>query len=36
WPAFIGSLFLSIPSAIVVYFLMRLLISRARATQTIE
>ena len=33
WPAFIGSLFLSIPSAIVVYFLMRLLISRARATQ---
>ena len=36
WPAFIGSLFLSIPSAIVVYFLMRLLISRARSTQTIE
>ncbi len=33
WPAFIGSLFLSIPSAIIVYFLMRLLISRARATQ---
>lgn len=36
WPAFIGSLFLSIPSAIVVYFLMRLLISRARATRTIQ
>ena len=36
WPAFIGSLFLSIPSAIVVYFLMRLLISRARATQPIQ
>jgi uncharacterized protein (DUF2062 family) len=33
WPAFIGSLFLSVPSAIIVYFLMRLLISRARATQ---
>jgi uncharacterized protein len=33
WPAFVGSLFLSIPSAIIVYFLMRLLISRARATQ---
>ena len=36
WPAFIGSLFLSIPSAIVVYFLMRLLISRARTPQMIE
>jgi uncharacterized protein (DUF2062 family) len=33
WPAFVGSLFLAIPSAIIVYFLMRLLISRARATQ---
>lgn len=30
WPAFVGSLFLAIPSAIVVYCLMRLLISRAR------
>ena len=30
WPAFIGSLFLAVPSAIIVYFLMRLLISRAR------
>src|SRR6266516_4602503 len=28
WPVFVGSLFLSIPSAILVYFLMRLLISR--------
>jgi uncharacterized protein len=36
WPAFIGSLFLSIPSAIVVYFLMRLLISRARTPRKIE
>jgi uncharacterized protein len=31
WPAFIGSLFLAIPSAIIVYFVMRMLISRARA-----
>jgi uncharacterized protein (DUF2062 family) len=30
WPAFVGSLFLAIPSAVFVYFLMRLLISRAR------
>jgi len=30
WPAFIGSLFLAVPSAIFIYFLMRLLISRAR------
>ena len=36
WPAFIGSLFLAIPSAIIVYFLMRLLISRARTPQMIE
>jgi uncharacterized protein (DUF2062 family) len=36
WPAFIGSLFLAIPSAIIVYFLMRLLISRARTPQKIE
>jgi uncharacterized protein len=34
WPAFIGSLFLAIPSAVIVYFLMRLLISRARTPQT--
>jgi uncharacterized protein len=33
WPAFIGSLFLAIPSAMIVYFLMRLLISRARTPQ---
>lgn len=36
WPALVGSLFLAIPSAIIVYFLMRLLISRARATQKID
>jgi uncharacterized protein (DUF2062 family) len=34
WPAFIGSLFLAIPSAVIVYFLMRMLISRARSPQT--
>ena len=33
WPAIIGSLFLAIPSAVIVYFLMRLLISRARSPQ---
>jgi len=33
WPAVIGSLFLAIPSAIAVYFIMRLLISRARSPQ---
>src|ERR1700704_234826 len=33
WPAFIGSLFLAIPSAVVVYFVMRMLISRARSSQ---
>lgn len=30
WPAFVGSLFFALPSAIIVYFGMRLLISRAR------
>ena len=33
WPAFIGSLFLAVPSAIVVYFLMRMLLSRARTAR---
>jgi uncharacterized protein (DUF2062 family) len=33
WPALVGSLFLAIPSAIVVYFLMRMLLSRARTPQ---
>jgi len=32
WPALIGSLFLALPSAIAVYMIMRLLISRARAS----
>jgi uncharacterized protein (DUF2062 family) len=36
WPAFVGSLFVAIPSAIFVYFLMRLLISRARTPQKSE
>ncbi len=31
WPAVIGSLFLASPSAVIVYFVMRMLISRARA-----
>ena len=31
WPATIGSLFLALPSALIIYFVMRLLISRARA-----
>jgi uncharacterized protein len=31
WPAVVGSLFLAIPSAVIVYFVMRMLISRARA-----
>jgi uncharacterized protein len=34
WPAAIGSLFLAIPSAVAVYLLMRMLISRARSPQT--
>ena len=33
WPAFVGSLFLAIPSAMLVYFLMRVLVSRARTSQ---
>jgi uncharacterized protein len=34
WPAIVGSLFLAIPSAVIVYLLMRMLISRARAPQS--
>lgn len=33
WPALVGSLFLAVPSAIIVYFVMRLLVSRARSPQ---
>jgi uncharacterized protein (DUF2062 family) len=33
WPALVGSLFLALPSAVIVYFLMRMLVSRARAPQ---
>ena len=33
WPAVIGSLFLAIPSAVIVYFVIRMLISRARSPQ---
>jgi hypothetical protein len=36
WPAFVGSLLIAIPSAIVVYFLMRLLIGRARTLQKMD
>lgn len=32
WPALVGSLFLAVPAAILVYFLMRMLISRSRTT----
>jgi hypothetical protein len=32
-PALVGSLFLALPSAIIAYFLMRMLVSRARAPQ---
>ena len=34
WPALIGSLFLAIPSAIITYFLMRMLLSRSRSEPT--
>ncbi len=33
WPALIGSLFIGLPSAVVTYFAMRMLVSRARSTQ---
>jgi uncharacterized protein len=33
WPAFVGSLFLAVPSAIIIYFVMRLLVSRAQTPQ---
>ena len=36
WPAFVGSLFLAIPSALIVYFLVRLLVSRARTPEKME
>ena len=32
WPALIGSLFLAVPSALIIYFLVRVLVSRARAS----
>jgi uncharacterized protein (DUF2062 family) len=35
WPALIGSLFLAIPSALIVYFLMRMLVSRARGASKV-
>ncbi|HLW34303.1 MAG TPA: DUF2062 domain-containing protein [Chthoniobacterales bacterium] len=33
WPALIGSVFIGVPAALLTYFVMRLLISRARAPQ---
>src|SRR5215467_9108746 len=36
WPAFFGSLFIAVPSAVLIYFVMRLLISRGRALQKSE
>jgi uncharacterized protein (DUF2062 family) len=33
WPALVGSLFLAVPSALIVYFMMRMLVSRSRAPQ---
>jgi len=33
WPLLVGSLFLAIPSAIIVYFLMRMLVSRSRESR---
>jgi uncharacterized protein (DUF2062 family) len=36
WPAFVGSLFLAVPSAIIIYFVMRLLVSRARTPQKVS
>ncbi len=33
WPAFFGSLFLAVPSAIVIYFVVRLLVSHARTSE---
>ena len=36
WPAFVGSLFVAIPSAVIIYVLMRLLISRARTPEKVE
>jgi uncharacterized protein (DUF2062 family) len=34
WPTLVGSLFLAVPSALIVYGLMRLLIRRRRAVVT--
>src|SRR3954468_1521368 len=31
WPTFVGSLFFAIPSAVIVYFIVRMLVSRARS-----
>ena len=35
WPAFVGSLFIAVPSAIFIYVFMRLLISRGRTSQNV-
>jgi len=33
WPTLIGSLFLAVPSALIIYFVMRMLVSYSRAPQ---
>lgn len=33
WPTLVGSLFLAVPSALIVYFLMRMLVSRSRSSE---
>lgn len=35
WPAFVGSLFLAVPSALIVYFVMRILVVRSREPQSL-
>ena len=34
WPAMVGSLFLGVPSALLTYFIIRMLVSRARSPQS--
>ena len=36
WPTLAGSLFLALPSGLIVYFVMRLLLSRARPSQKMD
>jgi uncharacterized protein (DUF2062 family) len=36
WPALVGSLFLALPSAVAVYFVMRVLLARARSSRKLN